>query len=826
MTESAPPTQELLRVLSEVAQDYAVFATDTEGRIVRWPPEAERLKGFTADEVLGKHFSLLYAPGDVGAGKPELALAVAEREGRYAEESWRRRKDGSRFWASVVVTALKDADGRLIGYAKVTRDLTRQKLAKEALRTSESQLAGMIELSLDAIISVGEDQRVVLFNKGAEAIFGFTADEIRGRPLGELIPERLRERHAEHVRQFGESADESRPMGLRQAIVGRRKDGEEFPAEASISKQSVHGVRIFTVVLRDIGPRVRVERALRRREGAIRALHQIGAHPSLDLDEKIQALLELGCQQFHLDLGVLARIVGDRWEVRQAHPETEAIHPGSVFTLGHTCCRRTLQAPEPFGFTRGSGAQEESYPAYPGQLLGAYLGVPVVVAGETFGTLSFSSLSSRDEPFTRSDQDLIRLMALWIGNELHRRQVLETRTLLAESGRVLASSLNGEEVLARVARLAVPALGDGCLVYAVAEDGIARLVEAVHVDPDLTVRLQDARGAPLEGDGHGPALEVIRSGGPRVLGSANGGEAGDDVFEGGLLGLPASQCRSVLVLPLKARGKVIGALALASAEPGRYSESDGSAAQELALRGALALDNANLYQRATEAIRMRDEVLSFVIHDLGSPLSSISMVVDRLLEVPPDEDRRERTREYLSGIRDAATRMERLINDLVEVRLLEEGRLAVRQSKVSVRALLDAVAREFQPRCEASSLDFELAADDPGFVRADRDRVRQVLSNLLDNAVKFTDPGGRITVRVEGREEEILFSVADTGIGIRQDRLASVFNRYAQAQEARRAGAGLGLAIAKEIVEAHGGAIRAESEPGVGSTFFFTLPRA
>jgi PAS domain S-box-containing protein len=950
--ESAAQAEDLLRLLSEVADDYAVFALDTEGRVVRWPPEATRLKGFGPEEILGEYISVFYDPADVEAGKPERALVVASQDGRYEEEGWRRRKDGSRFWASVVVMPLKDAEGRLVGYAKVTRDLTRQKRAEDALRTSTSRLAGIIELSADAIVSVDRDQRVILFNQGAEAVFGYTAAEMLDQPLTALMPERFRERHSQHVRHFVEGTEQSRRMGDHGEIVGLRKNGDEFPAEASISKQTVDGELVFTVVLRDIGARreaekalrelearwhrmadalpilfssvdvderyrfvnaayetwfgiptteivgksvrevlgeetygsvkehvkaalegerarfetglrtpdgqlgtvevllepdvdehgsvsgfhvaavdvtgrKRIEKSLRRKEAAIRALHQIGSHPSLALDEKIRALLELGCHQFRLDLGVLARVVDDRWEVKQTHPESEAVHPGSVFPLGRTFCARTLRASEPLGFARAPGSADDGYPAYPGGRVEAYLGAPVTVAGEVYGTLSFSSLQPREDPFSQSDRDLIRLTALWIGNELHRHEVLETQTMLAEAGRVLASSLHHGEVLASIARLAVPALGDGCILYALEENGTVRRVQGAHADRELNAVLQESTGSTVVAKGSNLVLDVIRGGAAHlhpltIMGATQAASLADDGFEG----LPVPERQSMMVLPLRARGKVLGAMALVSGTPYRYSERHLSAAQELAQRCAMALDNANLYRSAQEAIRARDEVLSFVTHDLGSPLSSISMVADRLLDVPAHEDRRQKTRSYLKGIRDSATRMERLINDLLDVRLLEEGRLAVRRGRLSVQLLLDAVIREFRPRCDSKALVLDVAPVEAVAVQADRDRTLQVLSNLLDNAVKFTDPGGRITVGAEPRDGDELFWVSDTGIGIEKERLATVFDRYAQARQSRRAGAGLGLAISKEIVEAHGGTIWAESEPGAGSTFYFTLRRA
>jgi PAS domain S-box-containing protein len=142
LREQLQASEKRFRLLVESVRDYAIFMLDPEGRIVSWNLGAERIKGYRADEIVGEHFSRFYPPEDVAAGKPARGLEVAEREGRVEDEGWRVRKDGSRFWANVVITALRDAGGRLVGFAKVTRDLTERKRAEEdRLRLAREQAA-------------------------------------------------------------------------------------------------------------------------------------------------------------------------------------------------------------------------------------------------------------------------------------------------------------------------------------------------------------------------------------------------------------------------------------------------------------------------------------------------------------------------------------------------------------------------------------------------------------------------------------------------------------------------------------------------------------
>ncbi|HEV2734521.1 MAG TPA: ATP-binding protein, partial [Longimicrobiaceae bacterium] len=294
-----------------------------------------------------------------------------------------------------------------------------------------------------------------------------------------------------------------------------------------------------------------------------------------------------------------------------------------------------------------------------------------------------------------------------------------------------------------------------------------------------------------------------------------------------LRALPA-RLRSLLVVPLAARGRVFGALTLATAgSRRRYERDDLRFAEDLARRIALALDNVRLYREAEAAARLRDEVVAIVSHDLRNPLNVVTFSSDVLLRSLAESPDRAAERRQLEGIAQAAERMRRLILDLLDVARVDAGSLPVEPvpcpaGPLASHALeLDAALAE-----ERGVSVRSLVADDAPLVLADRERILQVLSNLLGNAVRFTPPGGAITLRADACEREVRFALADTGPGIPADDLPHVFDRFWRGQRSARSGAGLGLAIARGIVEAHGGRIWAESVPGEGSTFYFTLPRA
>ena len=178
----AHETGELHRLLVESVDEYAIFALDQDGYILSWNPGAQRFKGYTADEIIGKHFSIFYPREKIEEGFPEFELKEAARVGRFEDEGWRIRKDGTRFWANVVITALHDPSGRLVGYAKVTRDLSERRRAEEELRESEERFRLLVQSVRDyAIFMLDPTGHITTWNAGAQRIKGYTAEEIIGK---------------------------------------------------------------------------------------------------------------------------------------------------------------------------------------------------------------------------------------------------------------------------------------------------------------------------------------------------------------------------------------------------------------------------------------------------------------------------------------------------------------------------------------------------------------------------------------------------------------------------------------------------------------------
>src|SRR3954470_19085763 len=188
-------TADLYRLLVDSVRDYAIFVLDRTGHVLTWNPGVERLKGYTADQIIGRHFSIFYPPEDLAWNKPAWELQVATREGRFEDEGWRLRRDGTRFWANVVITALRDEMGELVGFAKVTRDLTDRRATEEELRRSEQRFRLLVQAVRDyAIFMLDPGGHIASWNEGAQHITGYTAAEITGKHFSIFYPQADKDR--------------------------------------------------------------------------------------------------------------------------------------------------------------------------------------------------------------------------------------------------------------------------------------------------------------------------------------------------------------------------------------------------------------------------------------------------------------------------------------------------------------------------------------------------------------------------------------------------------------------------------------------------------
>jgi PAS domain S-box-containing protein len=401
-------------------------------------------------------------------------------------------------------------------------------------------------------------------------------------------------------------------------------------------------------------------------------------------------------------------------------------------------------------------------------------------------------------------------------------------SLLAEASRVLSASFDYQTTLAALVRLAVPALADYCALDIVEAGDTFERIGEVHVDPEKSHLLREVARFPKSAlTARHPLIRVMSTGAPVLEADITPAFIRASFAEAGQRRVvEALEPRSLICVPLVASGKPLGALTLVTSGSGRrYDIADLSLAADLARRAAIVVEHARLFHEAQQATRARDDVLAVVAHDLRNPLNTVTMAASLMLETTPPE--RVEERRQVEIMCRAADRMNRMIQDLLDVKRMESGRLTTDLKSELPATLINDTIDMLRPLAAGSTIRLEADIEDnlPAVV-ADAARIQQVLSNLVGNAVKFTPRSGRITVCAEHIDAEVRFGVIDTGPGIPAEQLPHIFGRFWQAKTSDHRGIGLGLAIAKGIVEAHNGRIWVESHVGLGSTFYFTLPAA
>ncbi|HEU4521442.1 MAG TPA: ATP-binding protein [Thermoanaerobaculia bacterium] len=407
----------------------------------------------------------------------------------------------------------------------------------------------------------------------------------------------------------------------------------------------------------------------------------------------------------------------------------------------------------------------------------------------------------------------------------------ERAQILADAGAFFASNIDPVWVTQAIAERTAEVLGDWAAVILKTETKELRVASIYHRDmASLGLAWSYIYRQPLT-VGDGIIGQVIATGYPSL--TTNVGDGGSSHADTTSYHAPSMRLASLLILPLRTRRETLGALVIAANDPDRAMTDDKlPLAEVLTERAALAVENAKLYTEQVEArrkvedlSRLKDEFLSIASHELRTPVTSIKGYT-QLAKTLIRENDLGTSEEYLDIALDQIDRMSRLILELLDVSRIETGRLEIRREPIQWSSFVrDVVHRH---HTAVSDRRFHLnVPDDTKVVEGDRDRLEQVLGNLLENAVKYSPDGSEIFVNVEDRNETVVTSVCDRGIGIPADELAQVFERFhrgRQVSSTNYGGLGLGLYITKQIIERHGGTIWVESAEGIGTTFYFSLP--
>jgi PAS domain S-box-containing protein len=658
----------------------------------------------------------------------------------------------------------------------------------------EARAEAMLESALDAIIVMDGDGRVVEWNSAAERTFRCTRQQAIGQHMADLVvPEPLRESHRAGLARYLRTGEQA-ILGRRIEMPARRADGSEFPAELTVVRVGTAWPPLFTGFVRDLSERKRAEEALRASEERLHLL----AESSTDIVYRYRVQPTAG---FEYVSPAAEHVLGYTPDEHYGDPDLmfKIIHPADRHLLDALVGRGTSGRPVELRWIRKDG--------------------------------TIVSVEHLDTPVHDADGNIVAVHGIGRDVTDRRRRENEQR-FLAQVGGVLATSVDPEEMVTGFGEVAVRFLADCCVVALTGGEGAAPFARAFCADPvhgagapaaRALVRASSRPGAPPL---LGPVLEARQ---PLLLAELRPRDAEQ------LARAPEERellrelgAASYMGLPLVVRGRLLGAVALVSTDPGRrYDARDLRLGEELAYRISLTVENARLYRAAQRAIQAREDVLGVVAHDLRNPIAAVQMAAARIARKMPDDPEWAAVRQAADVIHRSTVRANDLIQDLLDVARIEAGSFAVERAPVEARSLVAEAAETSALLAAEASL--RLITDVPSSlppVLADRARVLQVFSNILGNAIKFTPAGGNVHVAALGGEREVTFLVADTGPGIAAEQVPHVFDRFWRANQDDSRGAGLGLPIAKGIVEAHGGRLWVESAPGRGSTFFFTLPVA
>ena len=746
-------------VLVASVKDYAIFLLDSGGRVATWNAGAQLIKGYSAAEVIGKHISTFYTPDDLARGQPQRLLDLALAEGRAEDVGWRVRKDGSRFWADVVITPIAD-HGHARGFIKVTRDLTLAKRAEDKLRQSEESLAATLYSIGDAVLACDEGGRITRINPVAERLTGWSEAEAVGRPLEEIFNIVNEETGVKVPNPVARVLTDGVVVGLANHTVLIARDGSRRPiadsgapirdAEA-VTRGAVLVFRDVTKERHDAEMLRRAQEQLRRSEESLRATFYSIGDGVLATDEharvtRVNPVAErlTGWRESEAvgrSIEEVFDIVNEETRAKAVNPVGRVLAEGIVVGLAnHTALLSRDGVERPI----------------------ADSGAPIIDAqGRPCGAV----LVFRDVTADRAAEEALRQ-----SEEKLRLMIASVRDyalyMLDPDGRVASWNPGAERIKGYSAQ---EILGQSFARFFTAED---------------VAREKPAR-----------ELEIARS-------------EGRFEEEGWRVRKDGSRFWANIVLsPIR--------------DPSDRTVGFVKITRDLTERRKGEEERLRLVQ-AGEAIRLRDEFLSIASHELKTPLTALQLQLLNTRErVPPGDDK-------AASSMDRARRIADRLGQLVEA-LLDVSRIATGRFKLNLEAFdLGEAVREIADRLRdsASAAGCELSLEVGGSIqgRWDRLRIEQVLMNLISNAIKYA-ARRPVHVSLVRERDTAVIEVRDRGPGIPEDAIGRIFERFERAVSARNyGGMGLGLYVARQIVEEHGGTITASNLPAGGASFVVRLP--
>ncbi|UNU25952.1 PAS domain S-box protein [Microcoleus vaginatus] len=747
----------------------------------------------------------------------------------------------------------------------------------DALQKSQTRFAGILEIANDAIISVDRTQRITLFNQGAEKMFGYKMEDILGEPLNLLLPEQFRDAHPQHIKQFAHSPTRARRMGERGEILGRRRDGTQFSAEASISRLEMGDETVFTVILRDISDRKQIEMALRNSEEQFRHAFE---------DASIgMAIVSLDGNWIKVN-PALCQILGYSSEELLALTFQDITHPDDLDG-------DLTYAQELLAGTISTYQLEKRYFHKQGHIIWIILNGSVVQDGQG-NPLHF--ISQIQEITARKEaQETLEIQSIIMNNmgggvcliKASDLTIVYTNPTFDAMFGYTEGELAGQSVgvLNYVDTKVTPDVTVRDILTQIEQSGEAKY-EVHNKKKDGTLFWCRVHTSMFEHPEYGTVYVAVQEDATElklaeqalqattnrlnfllnyspvvIFSSKSAGDYGvtfisenikdvlgyesrefledskfwvnhlhpDDV-EPVLHGLPNVLVNDFYFHEYRFHRSdgvyrwMLGQLRLIRDHSGTPVEILGYLI-DISDRKQAELE----FHQANEANEAKTVFLANMSHELRTPLNSIlgfTQLMSYERNLTPS------LQERLQIVNRSGRHLLDLINDILDLSKIESGRMTLNLSDFDLTNLLASIEEMFQVKVQSKELQliFELAPDIPKFVHSDEKKLYQVFVNLLGNAIKFTNQGS-VTLRVRATQRDktschLCFEVEDTGVGISPTEIDSLFKVFVQAQAGNKLsqGSGLGLAISQKLVKLMGGQIRVKSTLHRGSTFSFEIP--
>ncbi len=661
-----------------------------------------------------------------------------------------------------------------------------RKSAEEQVRQSERELADFFDNATVGLHWVGADGTILRANRAELAMLGYSREEYVGRPIADF------------------HADEDVICD----ILGRLQAGEElheYPARLRCKDGSIKDVLIDSSVL------FRGEEFVHTRCF------------TRDVTEQRQAREALASSEERLRLALDAGRMGVwDWNVRTGElkwsDSLEPLHGLAPGTFGGTFDHfRQLIHPE----------DRETVNVAIRQAMDSG-GEFYVEFRNVRPNGGIHWIAGSGKVFAGDDGPPLRMIG--IGLEVtHRKRSEQTARFLAEASAALAVLVDFDSTLQKVASLAVPSFADWVSVDVQEDDGSLRRVAVAHVDPAKVQLAHEVhRRFPADPTAPQGVWNILRTGRSEIVPEITDELLVQSVKDDELLGIMRELgLKSYLGVPLTVRGKTLGVITFINAESGhQYDDTDLAVAEDLASRAAIAIENAQLYRELRDADQRKDEFLATLAHELRNPLAPIRNGL-QVLRLAGGSG--EMVNEARSMMERQLSQMVRLVDDLLDVSRITRNKLELRKVRVSLAAVVTSAAETSRPLMEQAGHTFSLTLPPaPVYLDADLTRLAQVFSNLLNNAAKYTEPGGRISLTGEVSGGEVVVEVRDNGLGIPADALPRIFEMFSQVDrnmERAQGGLGIGLNLVRRLVELHGGTVEVRSDgPGRGSQFVVRLP--